>query len=220
MSTAIAIRPKQLPLITGFTEMGYRPPKNITLKEWAEDGKILARVGRAVAWALGDWMLTGEAMDEEHSQYLDELGASYDHRTLSNYANVCKAFPMADRHPELSFSHHAVVYTLESNLAHRLLKLAVDNEWTVAQLRKAMAGEDPTEEKPSKNGHADPTATEAEAQLDVVVERDGDAIVKISARSANFTLEPEGKKAVGIRIGGRRFQVYGNSDVIVTEPKE
>src|SRR4051794_35087110 len=55
--------------------------------------------------------------------------------TLRRWARVVRAYPPADRHPGLSFSHHEAVASHPDRA--QLLEDAAREGWSVAQLRRA-----------------------------------------------------------------------------------
>jgi len=109
-----------------------------TYDDWAAFGGVIATLGTAAQWALGDWLLYGEGRGdygEMYSQALSVTGRSYG--GLSNVANVCKRFQFPRRHGNLGFSHHQVVYLLEPAVADALLAQAEAHNWSVDELRDA-----------------------------------------------------------------------------------
>lgn len=120
--------------------------------DWESLGRTLGTVRRWTSWAIGDWYNFGEALygheaaqasDPTHADRIDILtratGLKPD--TLSNYASVCGRIAMGRRRPELDFSVHEPVASLEPEEQTRWLQEAVDNGWTRDQLRTAIRDE-------------------------------------------------------------------------------
>jgi hypothetical protein len=205
MTTAVAIRAIQLPLLPGFTSMGFRPPAKMTLKQWSTAVKALSFYGKAISWAVGDIVSYGEDIfPEEHSQYLEEFLTSYDHTKVSQCANVARKFPMTERHEKLSFSHHVAVMSLDLPAAHKWLNKAEKEGWGNRELRAALKGD------PDEDGAKAPN---------LVVVKDGDEILEISARIASLKVKSEDKSTISLVIGSRAFEIVGSS-VSITESED
>jgi len=110
---------------------------------WQDFGWKLRTVRDGLQWVAGDWLNFGEdAYGHDHAQALDP--EQWEPKTLSNYANVCRAFPYARRRATLPFSHHAAVYVLPESVREGLLDDAERNGWSEKDLRTAA--------KEAKNG--------------------------------------------------------------------
>jgi hypothetical protein len=78
--------------------------ETMSYAEWASAGRQLARLSHGVAWALGDWLIYGQA--RYGSRYRDALAATQlDYQTLRNYAWVSRSVPLSRRRDTLSFQH-------------------------------------------------------------------------------------------------------------------
>src|SRR3954454_262877 len=78
----------------------------MTYADWERAGCQLARLSQGVAWALGDWLLYGQAhFAPRYREALVETGLDY--QTLRNYAWVARSVPPTRRRARLSFQHHA-----------------------------------------------------------------------------------------------------------------
>jgi hypothetical protein len=123
---------------------------------------------------------------------------------LGNYANVSRTFPMDARNPRLSWSHHDAVKSLEPKAAQKWLARAEKEGWTSTELRAAMKG------GAEEDGAKAPN---------VVVVRDGDEILEISARIASLKVKSEDKSTISLVIGSRAFEIVGSS-VSITESED
>ena len=125
-----------------------RPP---TSEEWQGFGQKLALSSRSMMWAIGDWLLIGEA-----EGYIErgKLNAACElfgiaHQTAKHAASGCRAFPKRCRQRHLSFGHHKEVANRDD--ATDLLSWATDNKASVAALRE--------EKKRRDSGDADAAAS-------------------------------------------------------------
>jgi hypothetical protein len=122
-------------ILPGMTTTGFALPADLAYEEWCATGHALARVGRAIQWAIGDWLNFGEAAyGERYAQAISELGLDY--QTVSNYAWVARTFPASSREEKLTFRHHLDAAGV-ANPAQRaeLLLRAVTEGWSTRQVR-------------------------------------------------------------------------------------
>jgi hypothetical protein len=115
-----------------------RLPLSMSYGDWASAGRQLARLSHGVAWALGDWLLYGQA--HFRSRYRDALAATgLDYQTLRNYAWVARNVPPSRRRDKLSFQHHAEVASLSEAEQELWLGRAERLRWSRNQLRHELA---------------------------------------------------------------------------------
>lgn len=101
--------------------------------------RVLSFAG-ASAWWVGDALVYGEwNYGEKYRAVLDHLELDYDR--ARDYAYVANNVPPAVRRPDLSFYHHRAVAKLAPVEQERWLARAAGEQWTVRQLRDAIAGE-------------------------------------------------------------------------------
>ena len=129
--------------LDGATPTALTLPEKLEYGEWARTGLALARMGKAVQFWLGDWLLYGEsAFGEEMAQAATETG--YSEESLRGMLWVASRIPPSVRRPTLSWSHHQVVAGSDMPGIH--LMNAETNNWSVKQLREAVRG--PSKPKP------------------------------------------------------------------------
>jgi hypothetical protein len=93
------------------TATSWSPHVELTVADWARQGRWLGALGRGSGWWLGDWVRYGNA------RYGDRYAPAarvtgYDVQSLMNMAYVAGRFEVARRRDALSFSHHAEVASL------------------------------------------------------------------------------------------------------------
>jgi len=132
-----------LPSLPGKVEQtGLVLPSALTFDEWASIGDKLRGAREAVRWWIGDWLAFGEASyGERYAQALDN--AEWDYQTLRNFVWVARAIPHTQRRASLSWSHHAECAALEPEAREALLCRAVDEQWSVKDMREAAHADKP-----------------------------------------------------------------------------
>lgn len=121
------------------TETSWCPCGDLTRAQWEAAGAELQRMGRAVNWWLGDWILYGEqAYGETYSEAIDLTGLEHD--TLKNIVWVARNVLERSRRRDLSWSHHAVVAPLPEPEQAMWLEAAEREGMTVARLRSRLQG--------------------------------------------------------------------------------
>jgi hypothetical protein len=124
-----------------LTSTGLRlADPELPYEQYEAVGVLLARVHGSLQWAIGDWLLLGEALyGDEAYQASEVLGMSPEGR--SQYLRCAQVFPHSRRRAELSWSHHRTLITLEPEEQDRWLGLAIQNGWAnhemAAHLREA-----------------------------------------------------------------------------------
>jgi signal transduction histidine kinase len=108
--------------------------------EWAEQGRRLGTIGRAVGWWIGDWLRFGnERFGERYTRASRITG--YDVQTLMNIVYVATSVEVERRRADLSFSHHAEVASLPPEQQDRWLDRARADHLSVRCLREELRRE-------------------------------------------------------------------------------
>ncbi|MFF3210157.1 LmbU family transcriptional regulator, partial [Streptomyces sp. NPDC002886] len=152
---------------------------DFSLAEWKRFGKHLYLIADSSSWWLGDWIIFGQAMyPGRYRQAMEETGLDY--KTLRNYAWIARRFPAAERHPKVSFQHHAEVASLEPPKRAMWLERAAQEGWSRNTLRQhlrqaALAGpSDAADEREGKQVQLQVrTTAERETLWAGAAERDG-----------------------------------------------
>ena len=119
------------------TWLGYEKRPGQTIEEWMDDGDQLVRVDHAMSWALGDWFNAGGEFGEESSQALALELKSED--WWNQVCRVAASVPIENRVEALPWAFHQSVAALDHNEQRKLLRQALDEEWSREQLRAQVA---------------------------------------------------------------------------------
>ncbi len=113
-------------------------PDDLTLDEWLEIGRQLARGANGFAWWIADWAWHGRRRAEwgtTYAEMIDATGLDYD--TVQRYAYVAGRVE-GRRREQLSFAHHAEVAPLIPAEQVEWLDRAESEGWTRSELRDAL----------------------------------------------------------------------------------
>ncbi len=117
-----------------LTETSFDLPADLPFDTYIMVGWKLAERRKRTMWWISEWLLFGERVyGETYSQAAEITGLSPD--TLKNYVSTANRVPRERRRPELQFSHHQEVASLEPAEQEEWLDRAVVNKWTRAELR-------------------------------------------------------------------------------------
>ncbi|MFI1719277.1 LmbU family transcriptional regulator [Streptomyces litmocidini] len=110
-------------------------PPDYPMTEWKRLGKHLYLITDSSSWWLGDWLIFGQdTYPGRYRQAIEETRLDY--KTLRNYAWIARRFPVAERHPAVSFQHHAEVASLEPEKRAMWLARAAQGGWSRNTLRQ------------------------------------------------------------------------------------
>lgn len=139
-------------------------PDDLDYDTYAAVGRFLGELHKRNAWYIGDFLIYGEGLyGERFAQAASETGLS--EQTLLNRAYVCRHIPPNRRHPELSFSTHALVAALPAKEQRAWLEKAAKHGWTRAELAAQMKARR-TDEKPLPPEVADDAAVIVESLIE------------------------------------------------------
>lgn len=153
---ALSLPPAQL------SELGAVFAESLSFEDWRAMGRQIRRCDRALNWIRGDWFNAGQRFVEDVGQYPGQedwarlsmaigrlLPAMTDLelKSLGMYAYVARNVNFSTRVEGLSWSHHREVAYLPEKGQRAWLRRALEGEWSVADLRQAMAGKE--REEPS-----------------------------------------------------------------------
>lgn len=141
-TTAIGINlPDDKQVVMTPTAMVFAP--TCSYNTWKSKGTQMANVIQTfnghLRWWVGDWIIYGEQIwPDMYSQALEECFYSYG--SLRNCVYVCRKIARERRRETLSFEHHYQVCPFNEEDQEKWLTLADQNHWTVAEMRRAIAG--------------------------------------------------------------------------------
>jgi hypothetical protein len=160
----------------GMTPTGYSLPEGLTYDEWSEMGPPLVAMAQSAAWWLGDWLRYGEHhYGDKYVQAVEATG--YGVSTLKNYQWVADRIPIDERVPDVPFSHHKAVASLDRVPRNKLLREASRGHLTEHEVRDTVrvlkaesAAGGSTSTAPPQELTADQSLREALASLDRAIE--------------------------------------------------
>jgi hypothetical protein len=118
-----------------LTIAGLTLPSDITYDQYEAIGTLLFQWGEGWRWAVGDWLIQGHGLfGDEFYQASEVLNLSV--RQRQQMMRVSERIPPGPRRrvPELRWSHHRAVASLEPEEADGWLKQAIEKKWTKAEL--------------------------------------------------------------------------------------
>ncbi|WCD86486.1 hypothetical protein KPP03845_102836 [Streptomyces xanthophaeus] len=135
-STTALRTPRPAPGVPPLTRRtGLSLPPDFPLSEWKRFGRHLFLIADSSCWWLGDWLIFGqETYPGRYRQAMEET--CLDYKTLRNYAWIARRFPASERHPKVSFQHHAEVASLEPAKRAMWLERAAQEGWSRNALRQ------------------------------------------------------------------------------------
>ncbi len=134
-----------------MTSVGIDPEvRSLNKDKWLELGDLLFRFHQSIQWLIGDWLIYG---DEQKWGETDKLAKKlgYEATTLYEYKSVAKSIPFELRTDRLSFGHHKLVASKDSEEQKYWLERAafgdvdeatnVSKPWSISRLRNEMKGD-------------------------------------------------------------------------------
>jgi len=137
------------------SDIGLTLPKSLTFDDWKRGAAFFHRQRlrtESNQWGLIDWLTYGgesfcerDALTGKYKQtpafsrYLQVAEATgYEESYLKQLAYIGRAIPSQNRVPPrtLSIAHHAQVVALPADEQTKWLSKAIDNGWTVSELRQ------------------------------------------------------------------------------------
>ena len=120
----------------------YLADPNLTYSQYEAVGMLLGRMHQSLRFAIGDWLLLGEAQfPQKCSQAAEVLGISEE--GMREYLRVSEKVPRSIRREALSWSHHRAVAPLQPPEQKQWLKRAETERMSHHQLRDELRLEEP-----------------------------------------------------------------------------
>lgn len=121
------------------TPVSWKPRSDLRFEEWQAIGNTLQQVSASLNWWIGDWLNYGEQRwGEMYAQAMDITGWDYDRLRHCKYVSGRVQFGL--RNPNLRWSHHKEVASLEPEEQAAWLGRAEAESWTVRRLREEIKG--------------------------------------------------------------------------------
>ena len=118
---------------------GLTITRDISFDEWVDLMQTLVRLETAFQFAIGDALIYGEtAYGEKYSQAMDATGLSY--QSLANMVWVCRKVPMQNRRDDISWTHHRVVASVDTEDQPGLLDMAKSQGMSASDLMHHISG--------------------------------------------------------------------------------
>jgi len=134
--------------ITGIThdcvaigEVSITIDQAMTFTEWKKLGASITQLQESSLFWLGDWLNAGQRIyGTKYREALTVLGDKYEYQSLVNIAYICNNVQPELRRRELTYSHHREVCKLSPDKQRDWLERAVEEEWSVSELRRHIRG--------------------------------------------------------------------------------
>lgn len=121
-----------------LSAIGLSIEERISEDEWWAFFEAIRRIDTAIQWVIGDLVAYGEDNFETTYDEIAEV-TGYAAETIENYAYVARKVPPSLRNDSLSFNHHYLVASLDTDEdRQRWLQRAEEHELSVADLRKSI----------------------------------------------------------------------------------
>jgi hypothetical protein len=116
-------------------------PKGLTKDQWVAIGATLGKSDSSLRWWIADWWVYGDHRygDRKTLAARGVFGLAFE--TLMDYGTVARNIKTSNRFEALSFTHHIQVATLTPTKQKRYLTRALENGWSVSELKKQIAAD-------------------------------------------------------------------------------
>jgi len=108
-----------------------------TYAQWEVALSVACGIAKSCPFWIGDLLNIGEhTYGESYTQAINDTG--FDPGYLRNLKWTCSRVDLSVRSDKLSFTHHSLVAPCDPADQKKWITLAVNNKWTVKELREAM----------------------------------------------------------------------------------
>ena len=120
-----------------LTATGAYMDEGVDFETWQQACEAICSLQKSSLLWLGDVLLAGE-------RAFSDLAVQWSHsyyslKTLQNAKWVCKSIPSSRRSGSLGYDHYQAIASLGEDMQDRLIAAADENDWTVKQMRTAVA---------------------------------------------------------------------------------
>jgi hypothetical protein len=114
-------------------------PKGLTKDQWVAIGTTLGKSESSLRWWIADWWAYGDHRygDRKTLAARGVFGLAFE--TLMDYGTVARSVKTSNRFEVLSFTHHLQVAALRPARQKRFLTQALENGWSVSELKRQIA---------------------------------------------------------------------------------
>jgi hypothetical protein len=128
-------------------------PKGLTKDQWEAIGATLGKSDACLRWWIADWWIYGEHRygDRKKLAATGIFGLTFE--TLMVYGTVARNIKTLNRFEVLSFTHHIQVATLKPAKQKRYLAQALENGWSVSELKKQIAADSGNDREPDQGSN-------------------------------------------------------------------
>ena len=120
-----------------WSSIGAEFAEGMERKDWKALWREIKEFRGSLNWFVGDWVNFGERKwGSKYAMAIEITDWEYQH--LRNCSYVCANVHLSSREDKLDWTHHAVVAPLEREEQRKWLKLALEKDWSVSELRIAV----------------------------------------------------------------------------------
>lgn len=118
----------------------WNAPEQLEYRAWVLEGRRIGLMCRGSPWWIGDWLLYGNARWGEMYAAAAKI-TGYDPKSLRNMRYVASRFQVSLRKDNLTWSHHAVLASLDPGRQRYWLERACHDRLSVEDLRAELRAE-------------------------------------------------------------------------------
>jgi hypothetical protein len=136
-----AVRPiaLDLPEEVICTATSLTLPKGPTKHQWVAIGATLGKSDSSLRWWIADWWVYGDHRYGDRKALVATAAFGLAFETLMDYGTVARRVKTSNRFEALCFTHHIQVAPLRPAKQKRFLTRALENGWSVSQLKQQIA---------------------------------------------------------------------------------
>jgi hypothetical protein len=114
--------------------VAWAPPEHLEFRDWLLEGRRIGLICRGSPWWIGDWLVYGTGRWGETYVEAAKITA-YDPKSLRNMRYVASRFDLSLRRDNLTWSHHALLASLDPDTQAFWLDRASEDRLSVEDLR-------------------------------------------------------------------------------------
>jgi hypothetical protein len=123
------IEPRFQVTVTGLQVTGQP-----SWEQWVEYGRDLVADYNRLKWQISDWLAYGDdAFGDDIYQIVDEI---WQPQTIANYTSTARRIPPSERRPDVVFSIHSEVASLDAVNRKHALDMVASKQWNRDDVRE------------------------------------------------------------------------------------